>query len=97
VPVLSLPAILPILLEKTPTEVAVIAKQAEDVVFGVTTSISALNQSASFSMEDAGIIADACRQIRALRAADPDVTAAALPAPALAHTLRRNRQTLLGP
>jgi hypothetical protein len=94
---LSLQTLIPILLDKTSVEVAAIQQGAEAVVFGLSTSISALNQTASFDREDAAIILEACREATRRRALDPTVTSASVPAPALAHTLRRSRQILWGP
>lgn len=94
---ISVGVLLPILLRKTPSEVADIAAQAESVVFGATSSISALNQSATFDADSAAIILQAINQVLAIRAVDPAATAAALPAPSLSHAIRRGSQWLSGP
>lgn len=94
---ISVGVLLPILLRKAPSQVAEIAAQAESVIFGGTSSISALNQSATFDPETAGVVLEAINQVHALRALDPGATAASLPAPSLSHTIRRGRQWLTGP
>ena len=94
---ISVGVLLPILLRKTPSQVAEIAAQAESVIFGGTSSISALNQSATFDAETASTVLQAINQVHAIRAIDPAATAAALPQPSLSHGIRRGSQWLTGP
>ena len=77
-----------ILLRKTDTELDTIASQAEQVAFGATSSISALSQSTTFSIESAGVILQAVEKVRAARAKDPNACADDMPEPSLGHSVR---------
>ena len=77
-----------ILLRKTDTELDTIASQAEQVAFGATSSISALSQSTTFSIESAGVILQAVENVRSARAADPNACADDMAGPSLGHSVR---------
>jgi len=94
---LAQPVIFRLFLRKTPAEVAAIQASAEQVALGMTTSLSALGQSATLSIEDAGIILAACEQVQTLRETDPAATTASIPANSLGHTLRMDGAWLTGP
>lgn len=94
---LSVQTLIPLLLGKTPTERAAIRLQAEEVALGHTTSISSLNQSASFDMDSAGAVLEAANRVDAILRADPAATAASVPAPSYGHGLRRGSQILIAP
>ena len=94
---LSQPLLVKILLRKTPAEVAAIQASAEAVAFGLTTSLSALGQNATLSIEDAGVVLAACEEVLSLRAADPAATSGTVAAPTLGHTLRMHGEYLCAP
>ena len=87
---LSQPLLVRILLRKTPAEVATIQASAEAVAVGLTTTISALGQSATLSIEDAGVWLAACEEVLTRREADPAATTGSIPSPTLGHNLRQS-------
>lgn len=94
---LSVQTLIPLLLGKSPSDRAAIRQQAEEVALGHTTSISSLNQSASFDMASAGAVLEAANRVDAILLANPAATAASVPAPSYGHALRRGSQILMAP
>ena len=94
---LSLQTLVPLFLDKAPSQVEAIYQDAEKVVLGFATSISALNQTAAFDRGDAAIVLEAVRKVRRIRKDNPGATSESLPEPALAHQLRMGSQVLWGP
>lgn len=94
---LTVPDLLPILLRKSDAQIEEICADAEQIVLGAMTSISALSQSTAFDRDDAAVILRACGEALRLRKADPSADPSSIGPPAIAHDLRRCRQVLLGP
>jgi hypothetical protein len=87
---LSLPTTVGILLDMPRSELEWIEKAAEQVVLGCTTSISALNQSATFDRAAGGVVLQACRHVRKIIEVYPDANSCGLGEPTLAHTMERH-------
>ena len=77
-----------ILFRKSDSELSAIQSQAEQVAFGGISSISALSQSTTFSIDDAGIILDCIDRVRSAREIDPDACGDDLPSSTLGHSIR---------
>ncbi len=77
-----------ILFRKTDDEIDTIASQAEQVALGAIQSISALSQSTTFSIDDAGVILAAVETVRRARAINPSACADDQPGPTLGHSIR---------
>lgn len=76
--------LIPVLLRKTLEELTQIEQQAESVVLGGISAISALSQSTTFNPADAAVVLEACNDVRAMKL--QGITTAS--APAMGHGLR---------
>ena len=79
-----------ILRGKTSAQIASIQADAEQVVFGCVSSISALSQTTTFSTDDAGTILEAINQYR------DECASGGMRSPTMAVQMRMSNQTLLG-
>ncbi len=77
-----------IFFRKSDAELNTIAAQAEQVAFGAINSISALSQSTTFSIDDAGLILDAIERVRSAREVNPDACGDDMPGTTLGHSIR---------